>query len=458
MMSAGGIASAGQRAAPTATSSLGARAMFHVSNRSAAVCAALVVVALAAPWAGAEERVVMSYPRFTPEPPHRITAVDQGRGEALVEPIQLADGPGFLAVTEGPALLLVPTAGGTGLDQAVRVEVAEVLDGGRARITFPRAASEVVARGPALLGRPFAGDITAGGPAPVPTKVIRGLPDVVKQAGPGGDPARGAAADRARAAAQGRRSMNNLKQICLAFHNYADANRSFPPAVVFGPDGKPWHSWRVLLLPYLEQAELYQQYDFSQPWDSPDNAKLAARIVDVYRDPARKADDPAAGYAVLVGPEALFSPDGARMKSKDDFPACLTRGRRPFFQDVTDGTSSTIAFVTVPAERTIPWTKPEDIVFDERFPGIGKPTGIGAVDAGVGAGRVALAAFADGSVHVLAADKDPAELRKLVTRAGGELIEYDAIDARGARIANPSGPPLVKIVVGDDGAYRLEVE
>jgi hypothetical protein len=104
--------------------------------------------------------------------------------------------------------------------------------------------------------------------------------------------------------------MNNLKQIRLAFHNYSDSNRSFPPAVVFGPDGKPWHSWRVLLLPYLEQAEFYGQYDFSQPWDSPANAKLAARIVDVYRDPARKVDDPAAGYVVLVGPDALFSPEG----------------------------------------------------------------------------------------------------------------------------------------------------
>ncbi|MBM3956380.1 MAG: hypothetical protein FJ309_17555, partial [Planctomycetes bacterium] len=136
---------------------------------------------MAAFWARADERVVMSYPRFTPEPPHRITSVDQGRGEAVVEPLQLADGPGFLAVTEGPALLFMAAAGGDGLDHAVRVEVAEVLDGGRARVTFPRAASEWVAKGPALLGRPFAGDLAAGGPAAVPTKVIRALPDVVKR-------------------------------------------------------------------------------------------------------------------------------------------------------------------------------------------------------------------------------------------------------------------------------------
>jgi hypothetical protein len=427
--------------------------MCHVSNRSAAVCAALVV-SLAASWARADERVVMSYPRFTPEPPHRITSVDQGRGEAVVEPLQLADGPGFLAVTEGPALLFMAAAGGDGLDHAVRVEVAEVLDGGRARITFPRAASELIAKGPALLGRPFAGDLTAGGPAAVPTKVIRALPDVVKRAAENGP--RNPAADRAGAAARARRSMNNLKMICLAFHNYADTYRAFPPAVVFGPDGKPWHSWRVLLLPYLEQENLYRQYDFSSPWDSPTNIKLAAKIIDVYRDPSRKADDPATGYAALVGADALFSPDGVRMTSKDDFPGCLSRGRQRFFQDVTDGTSNTIAFATVAAERSIPWTKPEDIIFGDALPGIGKPAGLGAID--TGAVRAALAAFADGSVHVLAADKDPAELRKLITRAGGEVVEYDQIDERAAQVVNPSGPPLVKIVVGDDGAYRLEVE
>ena len=419
---------------------------------------AVVLAALsgAATVSRGDERVVMSLPRFTPEPIHRITAVDQGRGEARVE--RQADAPGFLGVTEGPALLFVGGEGGTGLDRAVRVEVAEVLEGGAARITFPRGAAESIKQGPVLLGRPFAGDASEGFTSLVPTKVIRALPDVVTRAPGGRDGIRGDAANRARAAAQGRRSSNNLKQICLAFHNYADANQAFPPAVVFGPDGKPWHSWRVLLLPYLEQNALYEQYDFSEPWDSPKNRRVATKVIDVYRDPARREDDPATGYAALVGKDALFAPEGARMQTKDDFPACLTRGKRPFLQDVTDGTSTTMAFVTVPAERSIPWTKPDDIVVDGAFPGIGKPQGIGAVDAGVGAGPVALAAFADGAVHVLAAATDPDLLRKLITRAGGELVDFDAINAKRGAIKNPSWPPLVKIVADDDGSYRLEVE
>ena len=54
-------------------------------------------------------------------------------------------------------------------------------------------------------------------------------------------------------------------------HNFHAITNHFPPAVIFGPDGKPWHSWRVLILPYLEENELYNAYDFSQPWDSPRN-------------------------------------------------------------------------------------------------------------------------------------------------------------------------------------------
>ncbi len=419
---------------------------------------AVVLAALsgAATVSRGDERVVMSLPRFTPEPIHRITAVDQGRGEARVE--RQADAPGFLGVTEGPALLFVGGEGGTGLDRAVRVEVAEVLEGGAARITFPRGAAESIKQGPVLLGRPFAGDASEGFTSLVPTKVIRALPDVVTRAPGGRDGVRGDAANRARAAAQGRRSSNNLKQIGLAFHNYADTYRSFPPAAVIGPDGRPWHSWRVLLLPFLEETKLYEQYDFSEPWDSPKNAAVAAKIVDVYRDPARPGDEPVTGYAAIVGKEALFTPESVRMQAKDDFPACLTRGNRPFFPHVTDGTSMTMAFATVPAERKIPWTKPDDIVVDGDFPGIGKPAGIGTIDAGTGAGPVALTLFTDGAVHVLAAATDPDLLRKLITRAGGEVVDFDAINAKRGAIKNPSGPPLVKIVADDDGSYRLEVE
>jgi hypothetical protein len=68
----------------------------------------------------------------------------------------------------------------------------------------------------------------------------------------------------------------------LAVANYHDAKGHFPPAYVVGPDGKPWHSWRVLLLPYIEHQPLYDRYDFGEPWDGPNNRRLAAEMPRLY--------------------------------------------------------------------------------------------------------------------------------------------------------------------------------
>src|SRR5438105_1376638 len=79
----------------------------------------------------------------------------------------------------------------------------------------------------------------------------------------------------ARPAARRNACGNNMKQIELALLNYHDANKSFPPAYVADAEGKPMHSWRVLILPYLERNDLYQQYDFNEPWNGPHNSRLA---------------------------------------------------------------------------------------------------------------------------------------------------------------------------------------
>ena len=77
------------------------------------------------------------------------------------------------------------------------------------------------------------------------------------------------AVQASREAARRAQCANNLKQIGLAFHNYHDAHKTFPPAYIPDKDGKPMHSWRVLILPYLEQQALYKRYNFDEPWDSP---------------------------------------------------------------------------------------------------------------------------------------------------------------------------------------------
>lgn len=78
---------------------------------------------------------------------------------------------------------------------------------------------------------------------------------------------------------------DSLKEIAVAFHNYHAAYQRLPPAIVYGSDGKPWHSWRVLLLPFLQETALYSEYDFSVPWDDPKNEAVLEKIPKVYREP-----------------------------------------------------------------------------------------------------------------------------------------------------------------------------
>lgn len=199
---------------------------------------------------------------------------------------------------------------------------------------------------------------------------------------------------KAREAARRAQSMNNLKQIGLAMHNYAATYTHFPAAVIIGPDGKTAHSWRVALLPYLEQDALYRQYKFDEPWDSEANKRVLAQMPAVFRSPSDVRPGTFSSYFVLTGPTTLF--DGSKGAE---------------FQEVRDGLSNTI--LTVEAVRDIPWTKPEDIAFDpsQAIPMIG---GFNPDGANVG--------FADGSVRFLSKLVDSAMLKSLITKAGGEVI------------------------------------
>ena len=82
-----------------------------------------------------------------------------------------------------------------------------------------------------------------------------------------------------------RRCPNNLKQIAMALDNYHDTYGCFPPAYSIDEQGRPMHSWRILILPYLEGPSAYQGYDFNEPWDGPNNRQLAEQIPGVFRCP-----------------------------------------------------------------------------------------------------------------------------------------------------------------------------
>ena len=102
--------------------------------------------------------------------------------------------------------------------------------------------------------------------------------------------------------------MNNLKQIGLAIHNYAQANKTFPPAYTVDKDGKPLLSWRVLILPYLEGDDLYSEFHLDEPWDSEHNKKLLSRMPAVFRDPDSKlAAQGKTNYLTVRGEKTVFS-------------------------------------------------------------------------------------------------------------------------------------------------------
>ncbi|MBX9789064.1 MAG: DUF1559 domain-containing protein [Pirellulales bacterium] len=194
-------------------------------------------------------------------------------------------------------------------------------------------------------------------------------------------------------------AMNKLKQLALAMHNFANQHKKFPDAATAGADGKPLLSWRVQILPYLEEGgdALYKEFKLDEPWDSEHNKKLIERMPDVFKLPGSKAP---AGQTCAVLPvgDATVVPKGKGMS----------------FRQITDGTSNTILIVETDDEHAVPWTAPNDLKFDPEKPA-----------AGLGGhyGEGFLAVLCDGSVHFLGPEWPVETLRALFTPAGREVIE-----------------------------------
>lgn len=216
-----------------------------------------------------------------------------------------------------------------------------------------------------------------------------------------------------------------LKQFGLALHNYHETYGTFPPAFVLGPDGQPWHSWRVLILPYLECDPLYQEYRFAEPWDGPNNRKLLSRMPTIFACPSRpytaKADLLATMSFGLLACDAhpLSARDGNTSYAAVLGQDCAFRGTVAVtIKDITDGTSNT-ALIGESNRTKIPWTKPEDI--DIAFhPKLGDPDGFSSYhDQGCHFLR------GDGTVKFLRYDLPKATVDAVFTRNGGETVNID---------------------------------
>jgi hypothetical protein len=205
-------------------------------------------------------------------------------------------------------------------------------------------------------------------------------------------------------AADQARSSKNLRQIALAMWNYLSAYKTFPAAYIASKDGKPMLSWRVQILPYIEEGKLYKEFHLDEPWDSEHNKALIAKMPDVYAAPGSKvANEFKTVYLVP------HSHSGDR-KTETIFP----EGKKSKLTDIKDSTPRTILVVEASDDRAVIWTKPDDYEVDFEKPMAGL---VGLRKGGF------LAAFADESVQFLKDSIDGETLKALFTRAGGERID-----------------------------------
>lgn len=200
------------------------------------------------------------------------------------------------------------------------------------------------------------------------------------------------AVQSAREAARRTQAANDIKQAGLAFHNYHDVKGSFPAQAIYDKKGKPLLSWRVAILPYINQQALYDQFHLDEPWDSEHNLKLMNSMPMMYRNPS-SAEESKTNFLAVTGKGTAF--DGKEGKSYKDFKG---------------GTSNAIMFVE--ADRFVPWTKPEEFEVDWDSP----TQGLGRIRPGG-----FQAGLADGSVQFFSNALDDETLKSLFRiNSGGD--------------------------------------
>ncbi len=212
-----------------------------------------------------------------------------------------------------------------------------------------------------------------------------------------------------------------LKYLGLVLQAYHDDHGHFPPACVRDGDGKPMHSWRVLILPYMGKQALYNQYDFDEPWDGPNNSKLADQVSPFLSCPSNWAAVRAPGptnYMAVVGPKTVWR-DGKTTR-----------------EDIRDGSGNTILLVEV-ADSKINWMQPTDLSWE---------AALGEMDSKASAGiafrhikgetylhhgiRGANTVFANGRACMLPEGISPETLEALLTIDGGESVDFDELAKR----------------------------
>lgn len=189
-------------------------------------------------------------------------------------------------------------------------------------------------------------------------------------------------------------SMNNIKQIVLAMHNYHDTYKAFPPAFST-QEGKPLLSWRVALLPFLDEGNrVYADFHLDEPWDSEHNKPLVAKMPQIFQSPASGLTDGRTVYLTPRGADTMF-PGEKAVK----------------IRSIVDGTSRTIALVEADDDRAVEWTRPDDWTFDPKHP----KAGLGGLQRGG-----FLTGFGDGHATFFPNTIDADKLKTIFTISGRE--------------------------------------
>lgn len=195
--------------------------------------------------------------------------------------------------------------------------------------------------------------------------------------------------------------LSNMKQIMLALHKYNDEHGELPPAYTVDEDGNRLHSWRALILPYMEgQSQIAELIDYSKSWDDPANEEARKSVVDAYLCPGAAMDGDETTYVAVVGPEFLFSGSTPRT-----------------YDEVADGDSRTIAIIEVSLKHAVPWMSPTDI--DEET--------LLETDRALSSGHsgVVVAGYLDGHANGIDTEIDRETLRGMLTIAGRETTGED---------------------------------
>jgi hypothetical protein len=201
--------------------------------------------------------------------------------------------------------------------------------------------------------------------------------------------------------------MNNLKQIGLALHNYESKHGAYPPAYTVDAEGNPLHSWRVLILPYMEQQALYDAIDLTKPWNDPANATAYNAVVETYRCPSDPTPDDERGgltnYLTVVTPESVIRTGHSLPHANVAAPA------------------RTLLVIDVGPELATHWMSPVDLTEEQ----------LRALDAESGpahAGKIFLALHADGHARAMPLDSDPDLRSALSTASADDDREFQEFD------------------------------